>query len=175
MAVKKIREPKKFSFFSMVAFIGAALAVVAFFIPVMTTDGSAISGMDLTKILFGVKDIGLDAGVMWGLMQVANQEAAKGLEIMMFASLVVAGVYMLYSFIGMFSKPFRGNFINLIFAGLLIACGVVVLACGGAIQADTTAEVLGKTVVGITMNAGAYLIAIGGIVGLLCSLFIRKR
>lgn len=174
MAKKKLKAPKKFSFFSMVAFIGAAIAFVAFFIPLMTTDGSAINGIDLTNILFGVKDIGLEAGAMWTLMQI-NQEAAKGLEAMMFVTVLVAGAYMLYSFAGMFCKPCRGNFVNLIFAGLLIACGVIVLACGGAIQADTTVEIAGKTMVGITMNAGAYLIPIGGIVGVICSLFIRKR
>lgn len=178
MAKKKVK--KKFNFGAIIAAVGAILAIVAFFIPVMVGNvgDTTISGMQLTQVWFETLESSVDnlkIVTLAGLMSAADEAAYQSLQIFSFAGMILACVYLVYAVLGLFVKPCKSKILNIVLSGALLAVGIAAISSAGAIQAATTVTLLGKTSVGISMSAGAFLTAIGGGIGLVATLFYPRK
>lgn len=175
---KKKSVAKKINLGAIVAFVGALVAFIAFFIPQVVQKELEVSlnGIDLSTVLLGAgKGLdNLDIQLAVEALKAINSEATQSLMIFTFVGVIVAGLYMLYSLVGIFVKDVRSKLLNLIFAGVLLGVGIAVISSAGALQAGATKEILGETIVALSMSAGPFMTAIGGGIGVLSFLFYKK-
>lgn len=174
------KKKLKFNFGAIVAAIGAILAIVAFFVPVVVQKSAELSmnGMQIVQIWLETMEENLDNAkymLFAGVMQAADEAALTSLQIFTFAGVILGFVYLVYAALGTFFKPCKSKLLNIILSGALLAVGIGAISSAAAIQSATTTEILGKTIVGVAMSAGAFLTAAGGAVGLVATLFYRKK
>ena len=175
----KMKKKKKINFGAIIAAVGAIIMIISFFVPYLVgkTSGQTLSGLSLITILFGGADSfqGIGEQIWIELISSSVPSALVMMQIAVLAGIVLGAVILVLSLLGIFVKVPAGKLLLKLLSVLAVLAGLVAVICAGVIQSKNTAEILGQTIVTVSIHAGSIMLAIGSIVSLVGSLIYKKK
>ena len=172
-------KKKKINIGAIVAAVGALVMIISFFIPFLAgkASGQTLSGMDLTSLLFGGADSFQSLGdKIWiDLITSSVPSALTMLQLSVLAGIALGSIIFILSILGIFVKVPAGRLILRVLSIITVIAGAVAIICTGVIQSKNTAEVLGQTIVSVSMHAGSFMLAIGSAISLAGAMIYKKK
>ena len=178
MGKSKSKKKSKINIGAIIASVGAIVAVASFFLPFLVGNVSsqALSGMDITSIFFGMSDS------IEGLVDIAWLETITlgvpsvivPLQLSVLFGSVLGCAILLISFISIFMKLPASRLIVRVLSIVALVAGIGAVVCTGLIQAENTVTVI-EAIVGVSMGAGAYMLAGGTLTCAVGALLFSKK